>query len=92
MRTAVYIDGFNFYYGAVKDTTYKWLDPKQLCETILKPHHDIISIVYCMAKVRPKPQIRVPPYDKRHTSKPLSRTFLSFHYSGTFSGNQIIYD
>ena len=55
MRTAVYIDGFNFYYGAVKDTAYKWLDPKQLCETILKPYHDIISVVYCTAKVRPKP-------------------------------------
>lgn len=46
MRTAVYIDGFNFYYGAVKDTAYKWLDFKQLCKIILKPHHNITSIVY----------------------------------------------
>ena len=37
MRTAIYIDGFNFYYGAVKGTSYKWLNPKQLYETILKP-------------------------------------------------------
>lgn len=28
--TFVYIDGFNFYYGAVKDTAYKWLDFKKL--------------------------------------------------------------
>ena len=28
MRTAIYVYGFNFYYGAVKDTTYKWLNPK----------------------------------------------------------------
>lgn len=55
MRTAIYIDGFNFYYGAVKNTPHKWLNPKQLCATILKPHHDIISIIYCTAKVRPKP-------------------------------------
>ena len=26
MITNVYIDGFNFYYGAVKDTAWKWLD------------------------------------------------------------------
>lgn len=26
MRTNVYIDGFNLYYGAVKGTPYKWLD------------------------------------------------------------------
>ena len=26
MRTYIYIDGFNFYYGAVKDTPFKWLN------------------------------------------------------------------
>lgn len=26
MRTNVYIDGFNLYYGAVKDTKFKWLN------------------------------------------------------------------
>jgi hypothetical protein len=25
-RTAIYVDGFNFYYGAVKSTPCKWLD------------------------------------------------------------------
>ena len=55
MRTAIYIDGFNFYYGAVKNTSYKWLNPKQLCVATLKPHHNIISVIYCTAKVRPKP-------------------------------------
>ena len=54
MRTAIYIDGFNLYYGALKDTNYKWLDPKQLCASILQPHHNIVSIVYCTAKTRPK--------------------------------------
>ena len=50
MRTAIYIDGFNFYYGAVKDTGYKCLYPKQPCETILQPQHTIISVVYCSGK------------------------------------------
>ncbi len=30
MRTNIYIDGFNLYYGALKDTPYKWLDLKAL--------------------------------------------------------------
>lgn len=54
MRTAIYIDGFNLYYGALKNTDYKWLNPKQLCASILKPHHNIVSIVFCTAKVKPK--------------------------------------
>ncbi len=54
MRTAIYVDGFNFYYGALKGTNHKWLNPKQLCVSILKPHHNVVSIVYCTAKVRPK--------------------------------------
>jgi len=55
MRTAIYVDGFNFYYGAVKDTPFKWLDLKLLCQNILQPHHQIVSIVYCTAVVKPKP-------------------------------------
>jgi len=53
MRTYVYIDGFNFYYGAVKGTPYKWLDFKSLCKDILAPHHDILSIKYFTARVKP---------------------------------------
>lgn len=55
MRTAIYIDGFNLYYGAIKGTPYKWLDLRLLCENILKPHHKIVSIVYCTAKMRSTP-------------------------------------
>ena len=30
VRTFVYIDGFNLYYGSVKDNPYKWLDLKKI--------------------------------------------------------------
>lgn len=30
MKTFVYVDAFNLYYGAVKDTPYKWLDLRAL--------------------------------------------------------------
>lgn len=29
-RVGVYIDGFNLYYGSLKGTPYKWLDPYAL--------------------------------------------------------------
>ena len=54
MRTYVYIDGFNFYYGAVKNTPYKWLDFKKLLQLLLDPKHNIISIKYFTAMVSGK--------------------------------------
>lgn len=51
MRTIVYIDGFNLYYGAVKGTPHKWLDLKALCQKLLEPHNRIIAIKYFTARV-----------------------------------------
>ncbi|MBW1649701.1 MAG: NYN domain-containing protein [Deltaproteobacteria bacterium] len=50
MKTYIYIDGFNFYYSAVKNTPYKWLDFKKLFQFLL-PNHQIISIKYFTANV-----------------------------------------
>ena len=44
-QTIVYIDGFNFYYGAVKGTQYKWLDIMALCQGML-PGDQIVKIRY----------------------------------------------
>jgi uncharacterized LabA/DUF88 family protein len=35
MKTVVYIDGFNLYYGCLKHTPHKWLDLVKLFERIL---------------------------------------------------------
>jgi len=51
MRTYVYVDGFNFYYGAVKETPYKWLDFKSLFQKLLAPAHQILSIKYFTSTV-----------------------------------------
>ena len=50
MKTYVYVDGFNLYYGAVKDTPYKWLDLNKL-SCLLLPKHDIAQIKYFTARV-----------------------------------------
>ena len=34
MKTYVYVDGFNFYFGSVKGTPNKWLNIRKLCETL----------------------------------------------------------
>ncbi len=54
MKTIVYVDAFNLYFGCCKGTPYKWLDLLRLCR-ILLPAHDIEQIKYFTARVRPRP-------------------------------------
>jgi 6-hydroxy-3-succinoylpyridine 3-monooxygenase len=35
LRTRIYIDGYNLYYGCLKRSLHKWLDPRALVECIL---------------------------------------------------------
>ena len=50
VKTYVYIDGFNLYYGAIKGTSYKWLDLLQMCRKLL-PKNEISQIKYYTAIV-----------------------------------------
>ena len=50
LKTCVYIDGFNLYYGALKKTPYRWLDLAQLCKLMLPPN-DVQRINYYTARV-----------------------------------------
>src|SRR5207253_4957632 len=50
-RTNVYIDGFNLYYGAVRNTAYKWLNIAELCRLML-PRETIHEIKYFTARVQ----------------------------------------
>lgn len=60
MRTYIYIDGFNFYYGTVKSTPYKWLDFKALFQYLLNSNNKIISIKYFTALVSGKTDPKQP--------------------------------
>ena len=51
MRTFVYVDGFNLYYGALKRSPSKWLDLVALFEKVLQPHHRILAVKYFTAQV-----------------------------------------
>ena len=49
-KTWVYVDGFNLYYGALKDTPFKWLNLRRMCELLL-PEYTITRIKYYTARV-----------------------------------------
>lgn len=55
MRTYVYVDSFNLYYGALKGTAWKWLDLPALFAEILQPHHDILAVKYLTVRVSGTP-------------------------------------
>lgn len=54
-RTTIYIDGFNFYYGAVRGTRYKWLNPVELFRRVLGPQNLLVKVKYFTARVNPSP-------------------------------------
>jgi uncharacterized LabA/DUF88 family protein len=50
----IYIDGFNLYYGCLKDTPYRWLDIGALCRRLV-PRNPIIRIRYFTSRVAARP-------------------------------------
>ena len=54
MRTRFYVDGFNLYYGALKGSPFKWLDPVQLAARLLPPECSIERLGYFTARVSGK--------------------------------------
>jgi hypothetical protein len=48
--TNIYVDGFNLYYGALRNTSYRWLNPEALCQLLL-PKNTIGRIKYFTALV-----------------------------------------
>ena len=55
MRTFIYVDGFNLYYGALRDSPWRWLDPVALFGKVLQPRHDIVAVKYFTARVSGTP-------------------------------------
>lgn len=54
LKANIYVDGFNLYYGALKNTPYRWLDLAKLCRIML-PRDTISQIKYFTALVNPRP-------------------------------------
>ncbi len=54
MRIAIYIDGFNLYYGSLKNSQYKWLDVSKLTRHLF-PKDIVTTIKYFTAPVKVRP-------------------------------------
>jgi hypothetical protein len=56
MKTNVYIDGFNLYYGCLKGNPHKWLDLAAFCQASFPPPRNRINhIRYFTAQVTARP-------------------------------------
>ena len=51
-NTIVYVDGFNFYYGLLRGSPYKWLNLQSLFEDIFSTQNYIAKIKYFTARVK----------------------------------------
>lgn len=74
-RTMIYVDGFNFYYGAVRGTAYKWLDLEE-CFLKLRPGDDIRRIWYFTALVDGPKRFRQQAYLRALATRPLVQVIL----------------
>jgi len=74
-RTIIYVDGFNFYYGAVRGTAHKWLDI-QKCFLMLRPGDDIRRIWYFTALVDRSKGLRQQAYLRALATSPLVQVML----------------
>ncbi len=54
MVTNLYIDGFNLYYRALKDTPFRWLNLRKLAETLF-PADSIHRVCYFTARLNARP-------------------------------------
>lgn len=55
-KTIIYIDGYNLYYGLLKNNPRgKWLDLKSFVASLLRPDHEITAIKFFTARIRPYP-------------------------------------
>lgn len=55
MKTCVYVDGFNLYFGSLRGTPYKWLNVRRMSELLL-PDHEIVRLRYFTARVSGRPE------------------------------------
>jgi hypothetical protein len=55
MKTIIYIDGYNLYYGTLRGTAYKWLDVVQLFEGIChaqNPASQLVQVKFFTAPIK----------------------------------------
>ena len=54
-RTIAYIDGYNLYYGLLKGSRQKWLDPVRFVLRLLRDDHELVAVKYFTSPVKTYP-------------------------------------
>lgn len=80
MRTRVYVDGFNLYYGALKGTRFKWVDPVRLAAVLLPREHAIDRLRYFTARVSGKFDPRAPARQRIYLKALATLPEVEIHY------------
>jgi len=60
LKTHVYVDGFNLYYGCLRGTPHRGLDLAEFCRLML-PDNDVRRIKYFTARIGARPDDPVKP-------------------------------
>ena len=89
MRTRVYVDGFNLYYGAVKRTPFKWLDPVRLTRLLLPDGYAIEKLLYFTARVSGKLDRGAPARQQAYLNALGTLPETEVHF-GSFLGKSIL--
>jgi hypothetical protein len=55
-RVIFYIDGFNLYYGALRNQPYRWVNLEALCSCYLKSGFELVGVKYFTAKLKDRPE------------------------------------
>ena len=80
MKTNVYIDAFNLYYGCIKGTPFRWLDLRLLSEKLL-PRHQIHRVRYFTARIQARPRdIQAPQRQQTYLRALQTIPNLTIHY------------
>jgi hypothetical protein len=88
MRTSVYVDGFNLYYGCLKGSPWKWLDIAALCRAALDPCHVVTRIRYFTAFVKQTPSNPQQHVRQQAYCRALATTANLTMHLGAFQSNQ----
>ena len=80
VRTRVYVDGFNLYYGALKGTPFKWLDPVRLTALLLPREYPIDRLRYFTARVSGKLDPRAPARQQNYLKALSTLPEVDIHY------------
>lgn len=82
VRSIVYVDGFNLYYGAIRGGPYKWLNLERYFQ-LLRPDDQIQRISYFSALITGAHRVNQETYLRALQTQPLIEVLLGLYKNKT---------